>query len=121
MTTPEHAPENPETASLLTDAVEAMVGLAAAVAANGAEAFRQRYDEAVELGVPTEDLLAVVKIAQRVKNQASHAILEVAERRLSGEDEEEEHGCCGGGGCGKKEGGGCCGGGGCGKGEGHDS
>lgn len=99
--------------SILTEVMEALVDLAAAVASNGAETFRARYDAAAALGVSQHDLLTVIKAAQRVKNQASREMLDLADRRLRGEDE-EEHGCCkGGGGCGNKEGGCCKGGGGC--------
>jgi hypothetical protein len=115
MSETEHAaPEtHAEPETILTEVIEALVGLAAAVAANGADTFRARYDEAAALGVSQHDLLTVIKAANRVKSQASREMLELADRRLRGEDE-EEHGCCGGeGGCGKKEGGCCKGGGGC--------
>jgi AhpD family alkylhydroperoxidase len=101
--------------SLFTEAVAELVAIGAAIGSNCEPCFKFHYDKARKLGVPREDVIRAVTVAQNVKDSPARSILELAERYLrSGAPEAapasdsddappaECGGCCG------STAGGCC-------------
>jgi AhpD family alkylhydroperoxidase len=68
--------------SLYTEAVQELVALGAAIAANCEPCFKFHYDKARRLGVSKEDMLSAVRTAQAVKETPAKAVLGLAERYL---------------------------------------
>ncbi|MDA8364734.1 MAG: arsenite efflux transporter metallochaperone ArsD [Gammaproteobacteria bacterium] len=92
---------------LYTPAVEQLVALGAAIAANCESCFKHHYDQARKLGVSNDDMLAAVRTAQKVKESPANNMLALAERflgapvnadatpRVSAADNPKGGGCCG--------------------------
>ncbi|MBS2032583.1 MAG: arsenite efflux transporter metallochaperone ArsD [Deltaproteobacteria bacterium] len=68
--------------SLFTEAVEELVGIAAAVASSCEPCFKLHYDRARKLGVSREDMLRAVTTAERIRETPAKAVVEVADRYL---------------------------------------
>jgi AhpD family alkylhydroperoxidase len=66
--------------SLYTDAVQELVAIGAAIAANCEPCFRHHFDKARKLGVSKDDMARAVTTAQMVKESPARAVLEVAEK-----------------------------------------
>lgn len=85
---------------LYSDAVQELVAIGAAIAANCEPCFKHHYGQALKLGVSREDMARAVRTAQMVKNAPAKAMLELAGRYLQEEitDASEEgtpEACCG--------------------------
>lgn len=84
--------------SLYTSAVEELVSLGAAIAANCEPCFEHHFREARKLGVSRDDIALAVATARKVKDAAAAAMSQVAGRHLAGErtTESPQAGpCCG--------------------------
>ena len=68
--------------SLFTEAVSELVAIGAAIASNCEPCFKFHYDKARKLGVPKEDMLRAVTVAQSVKESPARTVLETAHRYL---------------------------------------
>ena len=68
--------------SIYTEQVNELVAIAAAVGANCEPCLKHHYDLARKLGVSNEDMLAAVRMAQRVKQAPARAMLDLAGRLL---------------------------------------
>lgn len=66
--------------SIYTDAVQELVAVGAAIAANCEPCFRYHFDKARKLGVSKEDMARAVTTGQTVKESPARAILELAEK-----------------------------------------
>jgi AhpD family alkylhydroperoxidase len=66
--------------SLYSEAVQELVAIGAAIAANCEPCFRHHFDKARKLGVSKEDMARAVTTAQMVKESPARAVLELAER-----------------------------------------
>lgn len=66
--------------SLYSEAVEELVAIGAAIAANCEPCFRHHFDRARKLGVSREDVARAVTTAQLVKESPARAMLELAEK-----------------------------------------
>ncbi len=99
MTASTPTPETSETEGL-TEVTLNLVALGAAVAANAERAFRAHQVRLEELGVPKNEMIQVVNMALRVKNDPHQIMMTLAESALT----EGGGGCCGG--CACEEGGG---------------
>jgi AhpD family alkylhydroperoxidase len=66
--------------SLYSEAVQELVAIGAAIAANCEPCFKYHFDQARKLGVSKEDVARAVATAQMVKEAPARSILEVAER-----------------------------------------
>lgn len=66
--------------SLYSEAVEELVAIGAAIAANCEPCFRHHFDRARKLGVSREDVARAVTTAQLVKESPARAVLELAEK-----------------------------------------
>jgi AhpD family alkylhydroperoxidase len=92
--------------SIYSEAVQELVAIGAALAANCEPCFKFHFDKARKLGVSRQDMLRAVRTAQHVKEVPAKAVLTVAERFLdegkktrSTEPEptaKAAEGCCGG-------------------------
>jgi AhpD family alkylhydroperoxidase len=69
--------------SIFTEAVQELVSIGAAIAANCEPCFKFHYDKARKLGVTREDMQLAVQTAQRVKEAPAAAVLHLAERYLA--------------------------------------
>jgi len=69
--------------SLYTEAVQELVAIGAAIAANCEPCFKFHYDKGRRLGVAREDMLRAVRTAQSVKEAPAKAVLGLAERYLA--------------------------------------
>ncbi len=86
--------------SIYSPAVEELVAIGAAIAANCEPCFKYHYDKAKKLGVSAEDMARAVETADAVKRMPAQSILRLAGRRLgtekAGEAEEDaSESCCG--------------------------
>ncbi len=72
--------------SIFSDAVQDLVAIGAAIAANCDPCFKYHYDRARKLGVSKEDMARAVATAQVVKEAPARAVLELAERYLGEAD-----------------------------------
>ena len=70
-------------ASIYTAAVQELVAIGAAIAANCEPCFRSHYDQARKLGVSREDMLCAVRTGQRVKEAPARSVQALAERYLT--------------------------------------
>jgi AhpD family alkylhydroperoxidase len=68
--------------SMYTEAVQELVALGAAVAANCEPCFRFHYDKARKLGVSKEDMARAVTTARMVKEAPARHMIELAEKYL---------------------------------------
>jgi len=68
---------------LMTPAIEELIALGAAVAANCEPCFRYHYARARDLGATRRDMAQAVAVAQTVKDTPARAMLEMATRYLS--------------------------------------
>ncbi|MDW7711629.1 MAG: arsenite efflux transporter metallochaperone ArsD [Deferrisomatales bacterium] len=89
-----------EESGLYSGAVQELVAIGAAIAANCEPCFKQHYGRALKLGVSREDMARAVRTAQMVKNAPAKAMLELAGRYLQEEvagaaEEEAPKACCG--------------------------
>ncbi len=66
--------------SIYSDAVQELVAIGAAIAANCEPCFRYHFDKARKLGVSKEDMARAVTTGQTVKESPARAILELAEK-----------------------------------------
>ena len=66
--------------SIYTEAVQELVAIGAAIAANCEPCFKYHFDKARKLGVSKEDMARAVTTGQKVKESPARAILELAER-----------------------------------------
>lgn len=66
--------------SVYTEAVQELVAIGAAIAANCEPCFRYHFDKARKLGVSKEDMARAVTTGQTVKESPARAILELAEK-----------------------------------------
>lgn len=66
--------------SIYTEAVQELVALGAAIAANCEPCFKHHFDKARKLGVSREDMARAVTTARMVKESPARAVLELAER-----------------------------------------
>lgn len=91
------------TPSLYTDAVDELVAIGAAIAANCEPCFKFHYDKARKLGVSDEDMMQAVRTAQKVKESPAKAMLDLADRYLGRDakkksakaaEQETSSGCC---------------------------
>jgi AhpD family alkylhydroperoxidase len=71
--------------SLYTEAVEELVAIGAAIAANCEPCFKYHFQQARKLGVSREDMMHAVKTAQNVKETPAKAMLQLAHRYLDGD------------------------------------
>jgi arsenite methyltransferase len=76
------------TDALWTDAVSALVAIGAAIGSNCGPCFEHHVKRARTLGVADADLRRAVEVAGKVKAAPARAILELAERTLSGGSDE---------------------------------
>lgn len=88
-----------EATSLYTAAVEELVAIGAAIAANCEPCFKHHYGQALKLGVSREDMAQAVRTAQMVKSAPAKVMLELAGRYLHEEFTEAAQAapaaCCG--------------------------
>jgi AhpD family alkylhydroperoxidase len=68
--------------SIYTEAVNELVAIGAAIASNCEPCFRFHFDKARKLGVSSEDMMAAVTMAKKVKDTPARAVLQLAERYL---------------------------------------
>ncbi len=82
--------------SIYSEAVQELVALGAAVAANCEPCFRFHYDRARKLGVSKEDMSRAVATARTVKEAPARAVLELADRYLGerAESAKASGSCC---------------------------
>jgi len=73
-----------ETPSLCSPAVEELVGIGAAIAANCMPCLKYHTDKARSLGISDEDMARAVAIGNAVKQVPARAILNLADRFLNG-------------------------------------
>ncbi len=66
--------------SMYTEAVQELVAIGAAIAANCDPCFRHHFDKARKLGVSKEDMARAVTTAQMVKESPARAVIELAEK-----------------------------------------
>ncbi len=66
--------------SIYSEAVQELVAIGAAIAANCEPCFRHHFDKARKLGVSKEDMARAVTTAQMVKESPARAVLELAEK-----------------------------------------
>jgi RNA polymerase sigma factor (sigma-70 family) len=66
--------------SVYTEAVQELVAIGAAIAANCEPCFRYHFDKARKLGVSKEDMARAVTTAQTVKESPARAVLALAEK-----------------------------------------
>jgi AhpD family alkylhydroperoxidase len=66
--------------SIYSEAVQELVAIGAAIAANCEPCFKYHFDKARKLGVSKEDMARAVTTAQTVKESPARAVLELAER-----------------------------------------
>lgn len=74
-----------EEAGLYSGAVEELVAIGAAIAANCEPCFKHHYGQALKLGVSRADMARAVRTAQKVKSAPAQAILKLAGRYLEEE------------------------------------
>jgi AhpD family alkylhydroperoxidase len=84
------------TPSLCSPAVEELVGIGAAIAANCMPCLKYHTDKARSLGVSNEDMARAVAIGNAVKQVPARAILNLADRFLNGPVQEavRNQSCC---------------------------
>jgi AhpD family alkylhydroperoxidase len=70
------------TASIYSEAVEELVAIGAAIAANCEPCFKVHFDKARKLGVSKEDMVRAAATAKMVKEAPARAVLEKAEKIL---------------------------------------
>ncbi len=68
--------------SLVTEQVQELIAIGAAIASNCEACFRFHYDKARRMGVSHEDMYRAVQIAQQVKESPARSVLALAERYL---------------------------------------
>jgi AhpD family alkylhydroperoxidase len=66
--------------SIYSEAVQELVAIGAAIAANCEPCFRHHFDKARKLGVSKEDMRRAASTAQSVKESPARAVLELAEK-----------------------------------------
>jgi AhpD family alkylhydroperoxidase len=66
--------------SIYTEAVQELVAIGAAIAANCEPCFKYHFDKARKLGVSKEDMARAVTTGQTVKESPARAVLELAEK-----------------------------------------
>jgi AhpD family alkylhydroperoxidase len=66
--------------SIYTEAVQELVAVGAAIAANCEPCFKYHFDKARKLGVSKDDMARAVTTGQTVKESPARAILELAEK-----------------------------------------
>ena len=66
--------------SIYSEAVQELVAIGAAIAANCEPCFRHHFDKARKLGVSKEDMARAVTTAQMVKESPARALLALAEK-----------------------------------------
>lgn len=71
--------------SIYDEKVNELVAIGAAIAANCEPCFKYHYDQARKLGVSSEDMLAAVRMAQRVKDVPAGKMLDLSGRLLGAE------------------------------------
>ena len=83
-------------ASIYSEAVEELVAIGAAIAANCEPCFKVHFDKASKLGISKEDMLRAAATAKMVKEAPARAMLEKVEKILG--EKVESHtapkGCC---------------------------
>lgn len=67
---------------LMTEQVQELIAIGAAIASNCEACFRFHYDKARRIGVSHEDMYKAVQIAQQVKETPARSVLTLAERYL---------------------------------------
>lgn len=82
--------------SIYGEAVQELVAIGAAIAANCEPCFRFHFDKARKLGVSKEDMARAVTTAKNVKEMPARAVVELAERYLASRiaSEEAPKACC---------------------------
>ncbi len=93
-------------------AVNELVAIGAAIAANCEPCLRYHFREAKQLGVSEEDMAQAALMGAKVKDAPHQSILKLADRLVGssvGPAEAEEDSSCGEQKCGSKTGGACCG------------
>jgi AhpD family alkylhydroperoxidase len=68
--------------SIYSEAVQELVAIGAAIAANCEPCFKHHFDKARKLGVSKEDMARAVTTAQMVKESPARAMVELAEKYL---------------------------------------
>jgi AhpD family alkylhydroperoxidase len=66
--------------TIYSEAVQELVAIGAAIAANCEPCFRYHFDKARKLGVSKEDMARAVTTAQMVKESPARAVIELAEK-----------------------------------------
>lgn len=67
---------------LVTEQVQELIAIGAAIASNCEACFRYHYDKARRIEVSHEDMYRAVQIAQQVKESPARSVLALAERYL---------------------------------------
>jgi AhpD family alkylhydroperoxidase len=86
------------TASLFSPAVNELVAMGAAIAANCDPCLKYHYREAQKLGVSKEDMAQAVQTGAKVKDSPHQAILKLADRLMGtalSQPSPEPDACCG--------------------------
>lgn len=99
-----------EATPVITEAVAELIALAAAMAANNADAFQKHNFRLHQLGVDRAERIRAVNLALQIKMAPHRDLMDMAEGYLAGNAEPGE--CCGGdcgGECGDEETCGCAG------------
>ena len=90
-----------ESAPILTERVEELVAIGAAIASNCEKCFKYHYNQARQAGASPEQMRRAVELADGVKQTPANDIRELADRMLETSDSEqsdanESGGCCSG-------------------------
>lgn len=100
------------TSSVYSPAVNELVAMGAAIAANCEPCLKYHYREAQQLGVTKEDMARAVEMGARVKDSPHQAILKLAGRltgAVLGRPSNEPDTCCGAAAANEGKKGSCCG------------
>lgn len=86
-------------AAVLSEAVEELVAIGAAIGSNCEKCFKYHYDQARKAGVTRQEMLRAVELAESVKQSPAEDIRELAGRMLEESEESEtsdaeSDGCC---------------------------
>jgi AhpD family alkylhydroperoxidase len=71
--------------SVFTEAIQELVAISAAIAANCEPCFKFHYDKARKLGVSKEDIIKSAEIAKMVKDVSAKNMLDLAGKYLGNE------------------------------------
>lgn len=95
---PEGAPARPAE-RLITSDIEALLGLAAAVACSRVETVGDFLDRALAAGISRDDIIRAFNLAQDIREGGTRSVLDVAASRLSPKPLPPDDSCCGNSDC----------------------